>query len=475
MSINVDLPQHLIDQWRARISRFLQNNPQNRSLFTVELPNSVEGMTEALRNILEPGTDTFDEVRSHAAAGSATVGMLAAYAGKPYAATLIQRGPGCLPIATRHTQHQIYELRSAVEAVDGPVAIDTSSLFILRLVSDEWEPISSYFSRMFFSNPSRTDIAHTVANYSRQISGMLGWDRQAGIPRMYEVSRDEQTQWRQHAEWMLDKAQHLDLFSRTALTNIFSEPHQNGWDERFLPWLAALDYAIEQGVPLYADDIALRSLARERGIPTFGTTSLLEALVRKGDLHRIKYSTHMDELRFNYCVDLPLDVHSLARVAERENWRAGASSFIFSRPIVWSTAEQALSAWRGLCSQAIRRDPKHLPGWLYQAVRGACESRENHERGHTAAALMLMALTISGVDRLLLSDLLVATRAALQTLNTDDPLIPFTRLTLDLMSNAHDLQFAARAVLSLTEHLPETDKATIRTIVFSDSPGNAPQ
>jgi hypothetical protein len=80
---------------------------------------------------------------------------------------------------------------------------------------------------------------------------------------------------------------------------------------------------------------------------------------------------------------------------------------------------------------------------------------------------MLMALTISGVDRLLLSDLLVATRAAVQSLDAGDPLIPFTRLTLDLMSNGQDLQFAARAVLSLTENLTEEDKETVRTVVFS--------
>jgi hypothetical protein len=45
--------------------------------------------------------------------------------------------------------------------------------------------------------------------------------------------------------------------------------------------LASLSVAARMGLPLFSDDRVIRNLAREVGIPSFGTVALLEALERR--------------------------------------------------------------------------------------------------------------------------------------------------------------------------------------------------
>ena len=55
-------------------------------------------------------------------------------------------------------------------------------------------------------------------------------------------------------------------------------PAQLGPFDPLRAWRAAVDLAAERQLPLWSDDIAVRSTAARIGIPAFGTYALLAAL-----------------------------------------------------------------------------------------------------------------------------------------------------------------------------------------------------
>jgi predicted nucleic acid-binding protein len=72
----------------------------------------------------------------------------------------------------------------------------------------------------------------------------------------------------------------IDRLARTlAVTDLTTAPMP---PDRHQAWLAAIDLAAERCLPLWSDDIALRSVAARRGIATFGTWALLTALIEVG-------------------------------------------------------------------------------------------------------------------------------------------------------------------------------------------------
>ncbi|MGH4017073.1 MAG: hypothetical protein ACRDSL_24735 [Pseudonocardiaceae bacterium] len=71
---------------------------------------------------------------------------------------------------------------------------------------------------------------------------------------------------------MVNAAGDLDVVDWPRLCSI-PRHDEIGDNDRFLSWLAPLDYAVTHGLPFFADVVVLRVLARAEGIPTFGTVS----------------------------------------------------------------------------------------------------------------------------------------------------------------------------------------------------------
>jgi hypothetical protein len=53
----------------------------------------------------------------------------------------------------------------------------------------------------------------------------------------------------------------------------------DGPPDRHQAWLSAVDLAAERQLPLWSDDVAIRSIAASRDITSFGTWALLTALI----------------------------------------------------------------------------------------------------------------------------------------------------------------------------------------------------
>ncbi len=467
MAAKEQISPEVADQWRSKISNFLENNPGHPGFFAIPVPDAPEDFIEVLRPHLEPRAKDISEMKRAAASGSAPCGLLAAYAGKPYATTLIQYGPGCLPIQTTGNDHLQREVAYALAAIDGTSIADTSSLVVLGFLGDRWRIVQSALARLLFPIPSRSDIARALVGYEQPVAGLLGWNAEAGIPSLVDITEAERVRWRERAESLLEKADSLESVNVSNLSSIFPDKN-NDSEPAFLPWLAALEYAIRNNVALYADDIALRTLAREKGIPSFGTIAMLHALATVERINAAELISSIDELRYSYCVDLPLDQLALSRIAARDAWKPGAASYAFSRPAAWTLWDKAIAAWQSLCSKAGSHNPRYVAGWLNHAVLGACQNRSNNSAPVIAAYLICKSIFIVGGDREVAPELISAARAALSTSAALDPLPFVVEMLLKVFQQATgNIESAARLVLAILENLNDQDRAIVRSKVFS--------
>ncbi|MEU8277558.1 hypothetical protein ACFYOK_18160 [Microbispora bryophytorum] len=467
MAAKEQISPEVADQWRSRISNFLENNPGHPGFFAIPVPDAPEDFIEALRPHLEPRAKDISEMKRAAASGSAPCGLLAVYAGKPYAATLIQYGPGCLPIQAPGDDHLQREVAYALAAIDGASIADTSSLVVLGFLGDRWRIVQSALARLLFPIPSRSDISKALVGYEQPVAGLLGWNTEAGIPSLVDITEAERVRWRERAESLLEKADSLEPVNVSNLSSIFPDK-TNDSEPVFLPWLAALEYAIRNNVALYADDIALRTLARENGIPSFGTIAMLHALATVERISAAELISSIDELRYSYCVDLPLDQLALSRIAARDAWKPGAASYAFSRPAAWTLWDKAIAAWQSLCSKAGSHNPIYVAGWLNHAVLGACQNRSINSVPVIAAYLICKSIFIVGGDREVAPELISAARAALSTSAALDPLPFVVEMLLKVFQQATgNIESAARLVLAILENLNDQDRAIVRSKVFS--------
>ena len=461
-----DVSDEVGERWQARIGQFLEEHPGHPGFFAIQIPEDPEQAVEALRPYLEPGSGNYEELRMKVADVELPYGILSAHAGKPYAAALLHRAAGCLPIRPADDRFAEIECAAARESLNGSVVVDASTLVVASYLEQLWPRFYGAFARVIMPLPARTDIVHAADEIRRPSQGMMGWNPQADSPTFTNADDAAREHLQTRAEWVLRVADDLDIVDWPRLQALPGRDELAD-EDRFLPWLASLDYAVAHQLSLYVDDLAIRTWARSVGVPTFGTVGVLQALAELGIITGAEHVDSLDALRRAYCVDFPLDIAALSRVAEQDSWRPGPAALPFIRPITWRDGIRAYRAWRRMCGQAASVDAMLVPGWLQAAIWGAAHGRRS--QNVTAIAAALLSSTIFSVTQPAeaLPNLLSAARAVVSQLGGDDLLPVVVTNFLETLIPAHGPQLGTRIVLALAAHLEEQDRALVRELVFA--------
>jgi tetratricopeptide (TPR) repeat protein len=452
-------------RWRTRIARFVEEHPAHPAFFSISLPDDPDELIAALRPYLEPGTQDFEDLCRQVAEARIPYGMLAAYICKPYAAALVHRAASCLPIYSADDQVALREASDARKALHKSIVVDTSTLAVTHFVASLWPRILGSFQRMVIPGPAHADLVQASEGFRLRSDGTLGWDTRAQRPSATEPNAEVQQRLREHAQWMVNAAGDLDVVDWSRLCSL-PRRDEIGDNDRFLSWLAPLDYAVTYRLPFFADDVVLRTLARAEGIPTFGTVQILQAFADSGTIDDGELNANLDTLRREYCVDLPLDADSLIRVARLDQWEPRAVAFTFSRPTTWRTGEHAFRVWRLLCNQVAIYKPEYLASWLYAAITGVAYSKQAHQVTALAATMLFSATLASDVPPTRFPKLLKAARDATTQLAGNDLLPTTVTIMLEVFTPQSGPEFGARAVLWLAAELDEQDRSVVREIVF---------
>jgi hypothetical protein len=141
-------------------------------------------------------------------------------------------------------------------------------------------------------------------------------------------------------------------------------------DPRNRAWSAAIRLAQQRGVPLIADDVALRHVARIEHVTAFGTLNLLTALVEDGVLGASALDAAIERLQQVRAADLPL-LDQIQQIAAREEWRAtGYAGFLLTRPVAWTPPSTGLGVYMKLVRAMPSRRIDTIADWCLAAAYG---------------------------------------------------------------------------------------------------------
>jgi len=272
-------------------------------------------------------------------------------------------------------------VETAREAINGQVSADTSALVVGPLAGIPARQLIAKFDSVSLAQSLRTDVERARSSFATRSSGTLGYDARAGRPFITEFSEEETERYRDGVNELWSAVQKLRVGKIAAQ------------DER-ATWLGALQYAREAGIPLWADDVAMRNMARESGVPAFGTLDLIRAYADAATVDSAEAA-----LRANKVVDLPI-VEPWAALAVAADWEpASAFRIAIARPYAWQDIAQAFAEFRGMVrSRPDELAPEVLASWVHSACTGLAMVTQPAVRPQVVAAVI--AWTIFETDPL---------------------------------------------------------------------------
>jgi hypothetical protein len=239
-------------------------------------------------------------------------------------------------------------------------------------------------------------------------------------------------------------------------------------EDRFLPWLSPLDLAKSRGLPLWCDDVGVRTLAMNDNVPTFGTAALLAALVESSAIDGGKAQGFLRQLREAYAVDLPLDAEWLRLSAGSDEWRPGPSAFYFARPAAWVDLETAYWLWSELAQAAADAEPIRVAGWVHASATGLAAAVDAGRAPQVLASIAAKGIVLANFDPEAVAACTARVREVARAAGVQSPVPHLMTILLEHLTAAIGAEAATRLILS--EHLADEDRAIVRDLVFGTVP-----
>lgn len=332
-----ELRAALWEELTAHCDRFGEATPIQRVAFD---PDNVAGM---FRETLQERSDVIEKVTRAVQLLQLPLGMLAEVVGRPYALAIVQRAAGIVPACTPVEAEYDAELAAASKVLSAPrprrVVTDATALHLAEVL-DVPQRLAQADLHRLLPRASRRDVQSALLEARQLLAspGSVSWDSVADQPVLHEATAEEQNE-------ILRRAERLDAAAR-ACDVVVEGPLQVLGDrdsEGSEAWLAPLQVAVDEALPLWSDDVVLRRLARDTGVPAFGTLALLDAIAQKPDAgpdvgDEGEFERILDALLDEWVVDSPWTVQQVVDRAQRPDAPLGFLLAVLARP--WRYADQ---------------------------------------------------------------------------------------------------------------------------------------
>lgn len=268
------MAQNTIDMFQSALQSHASGYPdgpaEDAALAAADMP--------AASGDSQPGQPpNFDALAAQVHAGKAPLGALAASLGRSHTRMLAERACGPLHAVKAEPDALGPERAAAAAAIDHDIVIDVSTLAVATELIDRWPTLRSAFANPTLPRTALADIGVASSDLIRVPgnSYAVRYDpTQHALTRM-EMSLAEHQLQRQRIIEIQQAARDLTLADPT--TSTMHTPDGGPQPS----WLASVDIARSTGLPLWCDDLAVRAIAVEQGIATFGTYALLAELIAR--------------------------------------------------------------------------------------------------------------------------------------------------------------------------------------------------
>jgi nucleoside phosphorylase len=353
----------LMTKARQLHQQFFDRFPDSQAMKAVPVDDSLTSLQEMLRSQLAPTADLTLQLHHSALAGQIPVSACVSALGLSYAEALITNSFGCYIL--RHPDDAVTaeEVYAAKQALNGTVVADASALYLAPVALGSATELQANFERLLVAAPQRDDIIRARTSLMMRSAGSLGWDPVSERPTFTEYPAEVTDRWAADAERLASTLRNCD---------VVADPPAPDADPRHRFWSAPIWVSRERGLSLIADDAALRAVARNEGIPAFGSVQLLVALTEEGVLPPTHIADSYRRLMKIRAADLPLlgDLHD---IAAQESWKpSGYAAFLLQRPTTWMPFQSGWQRYTGLIAALPEKALDDLAGWCASAAFGMC-------------------------------------------------------------------------------------------------------
>lgn len=320
-------------------------------------------LTDIIRAQVVPHAGRLDNAAAQVRAGRLPLGALAAAARRPYAAMLVEQACGLQYAMTADQEVTSREIEAATQAIGGQAVMETSALALATLLPGRWPALHAGFSTLKLPRPALFDLDAARVDLTRAPDAVfsVSYDPDRDILVSHQVTLADH-------QWLRRRITELDGAARQLeITDLPADPRS---PDLHAAWLTPIQLAAALRLPLWSDDVAVRSIALSEGIPVFGTCALLTVLTQAS---LIPDTSHQDTLTLARArvVDLPLSPEDLLNLAGDDGWVPGAASMIIGRPAQWNDFPAGLGAFLQIAEAVHVHAPDSLRAWVLAACHGA--------------------------------------------------------------------------------------------------------
>lgn len=450
-----------LGRWQALIRLRAENPAPDDTFMSLEIPTDPDGLISTLRPLLEPQATLLDTWITNVRKGW-PYGTLAMASGRSYTETLAQRAAGFVPIAYQERSLADADMADVLNTLDGQVIADLSVLTTAWYIKQRWPQLVGSFSRVALTPESLRDSARATKSMTPRSAESLSWDTRTGRPVIHRAKPEHLDRLREHTTWVHQIAASLPTHTHTATpTDAYERASEIG------AWMATFEAARASGLTLWADDVGLRTLARNEGVRTFGTSALLAALANTGGMTNDQLRATIDSLRDEYVVDFPLDETWLINNARINEWRSGPGLVAFARPLTWANLTAAFNTWREVVSRAGKSDPMHVPDWLFSAVVGVASLVEASKAPKLVVGLTISATTQITDSPAAFAACVSAASAGCAEVQLSSQTETILRTLFENLSNSQGPTRAANFLANLGSELQGADRELLRKVLFN--------
>lgn len=467
------VPEDVTDQLRADLVDFTTRWPESEMLRPVKVPDDPDELRALMDDWVRPTPEASAlrrDVSVRLAVGDYPLGVLSSLVSLTYAEVVLRRGEDVLPARSLDPAETAASLAAARASKGQRVAVDVSSLAVTCLIGDATRAVAlGWFSAETVDDVLR-DARVARAALSAPHVATLVWDADAETSWFLERDAAVGAALAKRSD---DLVRAIEMVRRVPSPTSSSD----GSDIQ-APWLRLFELARSERLPIWADDVVLRQMARAEGIPAFSTFAVLELLREAGVMTSAERS-ELDRIFLTERVgDLPLNTMQalMMESAEEDGWRPGAVAFAFQRPAQWIDPPATLALLRPLLVQIRAHAPSSIPTWSRAFFRGAALAHRG-DLGTATSVISALFATIaysSGVQGESAAGLVRACRAALIDVgyaapNGSDPVVDAIGLMYRAMSKLLPHHVVAPYIFGFASSIEdERDRQAIVRLVLTD-------
>lgn len=304
------------------------------------------------------------------------LGTLAWAIRRPYGLLLSQGGVGVTIASLADADAHQRETNSARSSLGASVVVDLSAV-VLADGLGRFGELRNLFTDVILSRAQRGDsLAATQEALNLTASaGTMNWSEEEQRLIFSERSAADQVR-------VLASVQRLDQLCESMTTRAVNSPTEADTDQvsakSMGEWVDSIILAKQLQLPLWSDDAAHRSLARELEVVAFGTVNIVEALTQAA--YESPDQSECDQVAQDYLdferqlidksvVDQEISLERLIQIIRDESGLPTGISAVLTRPAWW--AEQgSIDPWLVVRGIVRELSPKSVAVWQARTMQG---------------------------------------------------------------------------------------------------------